>query len=622
MHRTIRVPHALIGGLLVLGLLSGSGGAANAQKAGEVAPPPRVDQPAKEGKRTLTVTVNTTIRLQMKGKQPIETVINERENIARITPVDQEPTMIQITGLQPGTTQLTLTSRADPPREKAVTEYIEVIVEIDTGLLRNLLQRAVPTAVVSPIPAGATIILTGTVEKAEDIETILGIARNTLGPGAQAPINAMRVGGVQMVQLDVVVARVARSELRRFALGDFGDAGITHYLSAGSAGQFGVPTATQTAGFPANTNTLLVNGQPGNPSGAPSNFILGLFNGKQQLFLFLQALRDNNLAKLLAEPHLATLSGRAAHFNSGGQQAVPTVSGFGGTAGVQFYEFGTNLDFLPIVLGNGRIYLDVTPTITALDPAAGVVIPGGGLVPGRLQQTVHTSIILEDGQTLCLAGLIENNVTASTTKVPILGDLPFVGAFFSRKQYNELEEELVVMVTPHLVDGMACNEVVKLLPGQETRTPDDFELFLEGILEAPRGRRDVNHGRKYVPAWQNHPSALCYPCGAGGPPKGQPCATVPTPVGCGIAPAPIGPAGGPGGCGAGGCGAGGCGAGGCGAGGCVNPGAVYQGPAAPAGAGGEVGLIQPTGGAPSEVGSPGVDQPQGQLPPATPEVLR
>jgi pilus assembly protein CpaC len=528
----------------------------------------------------------------------IAEVRNSREMIARISTVAGDPKTIQLTGLQPGTTQITMTARAEPG-QVPVTETIDVTVEIDVGLLRNLLERAVPTATVAPIPAGTTVILNGTVERVEDIETILAIARNTLGPGAQAPINSMRVGGVQMVQLDVVVARVARSELRRFALGDFGDNGTVHFLSQGTAGAFGIQTAQLTGGT--GNGSLNVTGLNGNPSGAPSNIVLALFRPGQQLFFFLQALRDNNLAKLLAEPHVLALSGRAAHFNSGGQQAVPQVSGFGGTAGVQFFEFGTNLDFLPIVLGNGKIYLDVTPTITALDPAAGVVIPGGGLVPGRLQQTVHTSVMLEDGQTFCIAGLIQNNVTGSTTKLPVLGDLPFVGAFFSRKSYNEVEEELVVLVTPHLVDAMSCDQVPKMLPGQETRTPDDFELFLEGILEAPRGRRDVNHGRKYVPAWQNGPTAQCYPCSGVGPGKGQPCATVPTPQGgCGIMGGGLG--------GVGGCGAGG--VGGCGPGGCVAPNSTpTNGPANGAASSvSEIGYIQPAG-AP-ELAAPGAEQPQ------------
>lgn len=612
MHRTIRVPHALIGGLLLLGLMSG-GGNASAQKAGADAPPPPkpVDRPI-----TLTVTVNTTARLQMKGKQVIETVVNERESIARILPVQDDPTTVQITGLQPGTTRVTLTSRADAPM-KPVVEVIDVIVEIDISLLRNLLQRAVPTAAVTPIPAGNTIILSGTVPRAEDIETITRIAQSSIGPGAQPPINAMRVGGVQMVQLDVVVARVSRSELRRFAFGDFGDNGQNHFLSQGTAGLFGVQTATISggtgggaggaggAGGGAGAGSLSISGLSGSPGGAPANIFLAVFNQNQQLLFMLQALRDNNLAKLLAEPHLIALSGRPAHFNSGGQQAVPTVSGFGGTAGVQFYEFGTNLDFLPIIMGNGRIYLEVNPNITALDPAAGVVIPGGGLVPGRLQQSVRTSVMMEDGQTFCIGGLIQSNVRASTTKLPVLGDIPFLGVLFSRKEYNEVEEELVVLVTPHLVDAMDCAQVPKLLPGQETRTPDDFELFLEGILEAPRGTRQVNHGRRYVPAWKGSPTAQCYPCTGVGPGKGMPCANVPTPFGCGIEGNMPGPSGGKG------CGPQGCGGNGAGA-------PVFQGPVTepgnlpPTGTG-EIGTIQPVGGP-----MPGLASPVGEPVPQAP----
>ena len=159
-------------------------------------------------------------------------------------------------------------------------------------------------------------------------------------------------------------------------------------------------------------------------------------------------------------------------------------------------------------------------------------------VPGRDTQRVHTTVELEDGQTFVIGGLIQHDVTGTTTRVPILGDLPFVGAAFSTKFFTEDESELLVVVTPHLVDAMSCEQAPKILPGQETRSPDDFELFLEGILEAPRGPREVCPGGQYTPAFKNDPTAGLFPCG-----------------------------GGKGGCGAGGCGATGCGSpnGGCGA---------------------------------------------------------
>jgi pilus assembly protein CpaC len=123
---------------------------------------------------------------------------------------------------------------------------------------------------------------------------------------------------------------------------------------------------------------------------------------------------------------------------------------------------------------------------------------------------------LEDGQTYLIGGLIQHTVTANTSKVPIIGEIPFLGAAFSRKFFSDEEHELVILVTPHLVDAQSCDQVVKMLPGQETRTPDDFELFLEGILEAPRGPREVCTDGSYVPAFKNSPTASVYPCGGNG----------------------------------------------------------------------------------------------------------
>src|SRR5262249_50283386 len=156
----------------------------------------------------------------------------------------------------------------------------------------------------------------------------------------------------------------------------------------------------------------------------------------------------------------------------------------------EFRPFGTTVRFLPIVLGNGKIYLEVEPQFTFPDPSNlfSAPIPGtNSVVFGRTTQRVQTSVILEDCQTFAIGGMVFHSVTGNSSKVPILGDLPFIGAAFSTINYTDSEEELLVLVTPRLVDPMDCTQVPKYLPGQETRNPDDFELFLERILEAPRG---------------------------------------------------------------------------------------------------------------------------------------
>jgi pilus assembly protein CpaC len=133
-------------------------------------------------------------------------------------------------------------------------------------------------------------------------------------------------------------------------------------------------------------------------------------------------------------------------------------------------------------------------------------------VPGRNTNRVNTTVELEDGQTFVIGGLVQNTVTGATLKTPVLGDLPFLGAAFRRLSFEEDETEMVILVTPHLVDGEDCNQVPKILPGQETRSPDDFELFLEGILEAPRGPRQVFPGNHYEAPYKNGPTAALFPC--------------------------------------------------------------------------------------------------------------
>jgi pilus assembly protein CpaC len=224
-------------------------------------------------------------------------------------------------------------------------------------------------------------------------------------------------------------------------------------------------------------------------------------------------LRDEEVAKILTEPKLVTLSGRPATLLSGGQQAIPQPGGLG-TISVTYKDFGTQLNILPVVLGNGKIHLEVEPAVSTLDPAFGTTI-SGTTVPGFVLQRVHTTVELEDGQTFAIGGLIERLTTGHTVKVPVLGDLPFLGAAFSSKTFSETEDELVVLVTAHLVDPMSCDQLPKLVPGEETRAPDDFEFFLENILEAPRGPREVCPDKRYVPAYKNGPTAGVYPCGGG-----------------------------------------------------------------------------------------------------------
>jgi pilus assembly protein CpaC len=367
------------------------------------------------------------------------------------------------------------------------------------------LRRAIPLANIDVVPNGAqSVILTGYVGRVEDIQLAQQVVA---GLGFQA-LNGLRVNGVQQVQLDVVIARVVRTKNRNFGFNFLITA--RQNIFGSTVGNLTPTVQINPVGVPSAVLQPSQFGQTISSAPGAANIFGGIIGNAAGFLAFLQALEVEGLAKLLAQPRLTTLSGNPASFLDGGEQAVPVPAGLG-QVGVQFEEFGTRLNFLPVVLGNGRIHLEVEPEVSVLDASAGTNI-SGATVPGRVTQRVHTTVELETGQTFVIGGLIQRTTLGNAQKVPVLGQLPFVGALFSTKSFAEAETELVVMVTPHLVDAQSACQVVKVLPGQETRTPDDFELFLEGILEAPRGPRAVFHNNRYVPAFRNGPTATLFPC--------------------------------------------------------------------------------------------------------------
>jgi pilus assembly protein CpaC len=465
--------------------------------------------------RSVIVPVNGTKSVPLAGKALVSRIQVENPAVVRANPTSDARGVL-FTGLAPGRT---LVSVFDTEGGKQV---FEVLVQLDVEYLRLMLRRVMPTAVVEPIPSGNTVILSGTVAKAEDVPVILAAAQSIAG--GTGVVNALHVGGVQQVQLDVVVAQVARNQLRQMGF-SFIQQGQQHFVASVLTGNNSL-SSVLTPAPGAVTSSLQ----------STPNLALGFVNNREGFLGFLQALRTEGLAKLLAEPRLVTLSGKPANFLSGGQLAVPEPSGLG-TNAVAFYDFGTELSFLPIVLGNGKIHLEVEPLIKNINASNGTTIQGT-TVPGFDVQRLHTTVEMEPGQTFALGGLVQHTVSATAQKVPLAGDIPFLNTFFSLKSYNEAESELLILVTPHLVDPMACDQLPRVLPGQETRRPDDFELFLEGILEAPRGQRAVFVDHHYQAAYRNGPSAAQFPC-AGGvcgvSDNGVPPATVPSPMAAGAA---------------------------------------------------------------------------------------
>ncbi|MEY4189942.1 MAG: Type secretion system protein precursor, partial [Planctomycetota bacterium] len=402
--------------------------------------------------------------------------------------------------------------------------------------LNDLIRKVSPDSKIEVIPANRnSVVVSGFVSKAEDVNTIINLVTNVVDPtffnnqgnmnpapgisGVGQPqinqasvqntqtvspriINAIRVAGSQQVQLDVVVAQVSRSEFRQLGF-NFLASRNSSFIGSTLGGLASAPNALNATSASATGSSLAANGLINSITNA--NVPFGVINSNSGFLGFLQALRTENCSKLLAEPKLVTSSGKEATFLVGGRQAVLSgASGVNGP-GAAFEEVGTDLRFLPVVMGNGKIQLDVQPRVRSVNNSLGIQT-SFGFVPGFDDKRVSATVEMEAGQTLVIGGLIQNELRGATVKLPVLGDLPFLGVLFSTKEFTETEQEVVVLVTPHLVDPQSCDQVNKILPGMETRSPDDFELFLEGILEAPRGPRKVVQNRRYIPAFRNGPA--------------------------------------------------------------------------------------------------------------------
>ncbi len=308
-------------------------------------------------------------------------------------------------------------------------------------------------------------------------------------------INRVTVPGPRQVLLHVKIAEINRSATRSigvswvYSRGNsiFGSAAgdnATMNFSANSA----ISQLTNKRGFVLPGQSTVGATNAATPTGnAP---LFGVFNSGH-FSMFIDALRTNDLAKILAEPNLVALDGQPARFLVGGlfPYPVPQSSSIpGGTAvvTVQFQRFGTILTFLPEILPNDVIRLDVEPVISQLSATGGTTV-NGGVAPEILERSARTVVELREGQTLAIAGLLQSLTTNSTVRIPGLGDLPIVGPWFSNNSVETIETETIVLVTPELVSPLDKKDVTEA-PGDRVYQPNDAEFYLLGRIEGKLGR--------------------------------------------------------------------------------------------------------------------------------------
>jgi len=412
----------------------------------------------------LEMVVNSSRILTMDQKVPQVQAANP--DLVELTPLSA--TQVQLLAKKAGVTQVNLWD------EQQKVHTIDVVIYPDARELAMLLQAQFPTTALRVVPTASSVIISGHVDDPNQISRIIQIAEDFY----PKVINNITIAGVQQVLLKVKVLEVSRTKLRQVGFDFRVQSGQSFFQSAISqilgtaSGNFG------TAGVAPGPGIIAT------PSSDNLHLSFGIVNPNSAFLGFLDMLERQQLATILAEPNLTAYSGRPASFSSGGQFPVPVPQSLG-TISVQWKTYGTQVDFVPIVLGNGAIRLEVYPRVTEIDDSHAAVI-NGQLVPALKIREANTGVEMRAGQTLALAGLIQNRRVYEKRAVPWVGELPYVGALFRNVKGFDEEIELLLMVTPQLVEALDPCDVPPGGPGTTSSSPSDFQMFIKGHIEVPR----------------------------------------------------------------------------------------------------------------------------------------
>ena len=427
----------------VAGTLFGSPGSVLAQES--------VIRHITQSTERLELTVNSSRILTL--EKPVPRMVVNNPDLVSVTALSKN--QIQIAARKTGVTQINLWDEDDN------VYSVDIAIYGDVRELQLALKRLFPKSSVKAIRLTNSLVLEGFVEKPEAVSPIIRLAEDY----APKIVNNITVGGVQQVLLKVKVMEVSRTKLRSVGF-DFAQFSGDNFVTSSVSGIL---------------NSLATNAGSTISGGSTINF--GVFNGDNAFFGFLDALQQNNLAKILADPTIVAVSGRPAHFNVGGELPYLVPAGLGQVS-IQFKPYGTQVDFVPIVLGNGNIRLEVRPRVSEIDDTRGVDL-GSNRVPAFNVREVDTAVEMKAGQTLALAGLVQTRVESQVRGIPYLSDLPYLGAAFRKVEEKANEIELLILVTPEFVDGMDPQEVPPCGPGLESVSPGHCQLYFNGQIEVP-----------------------------------------------------------------------------------------------------------------------------------------
>ncbi len=409
------------------------------------------------------------------------------------------PKRLLLTGQRYGSTSVVLQS---VDGEQFV---FNVAVELDLQFLNESLVGidSLSNAVARSVKGH--IVLSGTVSSAERAKRMVELSTLFLPVGSDgAPSttvqNHLEVAGEQQVMIRCVVAEVSRSALRELGINGFmlgenvKDVFLVNQLGGINPIDIGAAAdalVTQNVPFLTGTNGIPLSATPSLSLGFP----------RVQTQFFIKAMADNTLLSILAEPNLVAVSGETASFLAGGEFPIPVPQG-NQQITIEFREFGVRLNFTPLVKGGDLIRLRIAPEVSELDFSTTVQIEGFA-VPGLTTRSTETTVELGAGQTIAIAGLLNERVRGLAQRVPGIGDVPVLGALFRSVSYQRALTELVILVTPEIVAPLEAHQAMRL-PTDGRGDPNETELYLLGLLDSldstPGSEKDGAATRSYRPA--------------------------------------------------------------------------------------------------------------------------
>ncbi|MCT7374649.1 type II and III secretion system protein family protein [Chelativorans salis] len=412
------------------------------------------------------VTVAPGSTRTLRTSQSFADIVVGDSDVADVVPLTDRSLYVQ--GRRSGATNISLYSEG-----KNLLGVIDVRVRLDYIELAAQIQSAVPSAEISVSNVNDRIRLSGTVKDGRDLARVLEIAQQY---SPEPVINQLRVLDAQQVMLEVRVIEASRQAGRDLGIG---------FTGAHAAN--GLFTLHPRLGLGVDDDGVLqreisgVSTANGTPFGQLIAKVLEISGWR--IDIVINALEAKGLVRRLAQPNLMSMSGETASFHAGGE--VPISRVVQGTTGATATEtdyrpFGVRLEFTPIVLDNGLINLHIVPEVSDIDRSISV---NGN--PGFRSRRAEATIELRDGQSFAMAGLLESVNASDVQQLPWLGQVPVLGALFRSTSFQKRESDLVIVVTPRLVQPASPDKKL-YSPLDQTRPGNDVEMFLLGMLEVDK----------------------------------------------------------------------------------------------------------------------------------------